>query len=152
MKTHFTKLFNYDKHANLLIVDTIIKAGNPESAVKLMAHMLAAQQVWIKRCKGEPTIGGALWPDWQANTFNAIINDNNQQWIDFIDSLTDTDFSRMVSYQNSKGLSFNNELSDVLAHIINHGTHHRAQAGQQLKFAGIEKLPLTDYIFYIRDL
>jgi uncharacterized damage-inducible protein DinB len=34
--------------------------------------------------------------------------------------------------------------------LINHGTHHRAQIGQLIKFDGLEILPNTDYIFYLR--
>ncbi|MDB5154777.1 MAG: hypothetical protein JWR54_3528, partial [Mucilaginibacter sp.] len=56
----------------------------------------------------------------------------------------------VISYKNLKGDDFENKLSDVLAHLINHGTHHRAQVGQHLKLAGVE-LPNTDYIFYIRN-
>jgi len=61
------------------------------------------------------------------------------------------DFEKNIYYKNLKGIAYKNKLADILAHVINHGTHHRAQAGQQLKFAGFENLPITDYIFYVRD-
>ncbi len=151
MKEYFIRLFNYDTHTNLLVTEMIINAGNPEKPVQLMAHLLAAQQVWLARCKGEPAIGGALWPDWKADTFFQIIDGNSKGWIDFMNKCTPADFERMISYKNSKGESFENKLSDVLAHAINHGTHHRAQVGQYLKSGGAD-LPFTDYIFYIRQL
>jgi uncharacterized damage-inducible protein DinB len=152
MKTYFTRLFNYDCHVNKIMVETIIKAGSPVKPVQLMAHLLAAQQIWLNRCKGLPAIGGALWPDWKTDTFAGLINDNHTGWINHLDTLQPTDFEKLISYKNSKGDNFQNKLSDVLAHLINHGTHHRAQAGQHLKEAGIEILPSTDYIFYIRAL
>lgn len=151
MKAYFIQLFNYDCYANLRILETIRKANDTTEPVKLMAHLLAAQQIWLKRCKKEPAIGGALWPDWNVDTFEQIINDNHQKWINFLEDLTNEDFKQLISYKNSRGESFENKLSDVLAHIINHGTHHRAQAGQHLKLTGID-LPNTDYIFYIREL
>ena len=52
MKDHFIRLFEYDRYANQIILDTIIKADNPEKPVKFMAHLLAAQQVWLNRAKG----------------------------------------------------------------------------------------------------
>jgi uncharacterized damage-inducible protein DinB len=149
MKTYFINLFNYDRYANGLILGTILKANSPEKPVQLMAHLLAAQQIWYNRCNELPAIGGALWPDWKADTFEQLINDNHRKWIDFLSATDDLAFEKQVKYQNSKGDTFNNKLSDVLAHLVNHGTHHRAQAGQHLKLAGID-LPNTDYIFYIR--
>jgi uncharacterized damage-inducible protein DinB len=151
MKDYFIRLFNYDRYVNLLIIKTILEANNPEKPVKLIAHLLTAQQIWLNRCKGEPAIDGALWPDWKSDEFEQIINDNHRAWINFLDYSDPDDFDKMISYKNSKGDAFENKLSDILAHLINHGTHHRAQAGQQLKFAGVENLPNTDYIFYIRN-
>jgi len=151
MKDYFIRLFNYDQYANLLMSETIIKAGNPEKPVHLMAHLLRAQQIWLNRCKNEPVIGGVLWPDWKTDTFEQMINDNHRRWINLLDYLDLDDFDKIISYKSLKGESFENKLVDVLGHVINHGTHHRAQAGQQLKFAGVENLPNTDYIFYIRQ-
>jgi len=150
MKTYFLKLFNYDQFANKAILKAIVDAREPEQAVKVMAHLLAAQQVWINRCKGLPTTGTVLWPDWKTDTFEKMIDDNHAVWIDFIHGLNLEDFDKIIAYKTLKGDSYENQLEDILAHVINHGTHHRAQAGQQLKFAGVENLPLTDYIFYIR--
>jgi len=150
MKEYFTRLFNYDTHTNLLMTEMIINAGNPEKPVQLMAHLLAAQQVWLTRCKGEP-FTGVLWPDWKADTFVSTIEENGKGWLDFLNSLSPADFDTSISYKNSKGESFENKLSDILAHAINHGTHHRAQAGQYLKSNSVD-LPFTDYIFYIRQL
>jgi uncharacterized damage-inducible protein DinB len=150
MKNYFLKLFNYDQFANTAILKTIIDGGEPEQAVKLMAHLLAAQQIWINRCKGLPEMAELYDPDWQANTFEKLINDTHTAWIDFISGLEPEDFQNIIPYKNSRGERYENKIEDILAHVINHGTHHRAQAGQQLKFVGVEKLPLTDYIFYIR--
>ncbi len=150
MKAYFTRLFNYDRHANLQILEVIKQAGNPEKPVKLMAHSLTAQQVWLNRCKRLPGSAGVLWPDWQAETFEQLINENHDNWISYLDGPGADDFDRMISYKNSKGDGFENKLCDILAHVINHGTHHRAQAGQHLIAAGVGQLPITDYIFYLR--
>ncbi|MDB5141298.1 MAG: hypothetical protein JWQ66_11 [Mucilaginibacter sp.] len=150
MKAYFIQLSNYDRYANLRILETIIKAGNPEKPVQLMAHLLAAQQIWLKRFKGEPTIGIELWPDWKADTFEQLINNNHRSLINFLDYLDHNDFDNIINYKSLKGDSYENKLSEILAHMINHGTHHRAQAGQLLKLAGAD-LPGTDYIFYLRE-
>jgi uncharacterized damage-inducible protein DinB len=150
MKDYFIRLFNYDRYANLLILETINKAGGANKPVHLMAHTLAAQQIWLSRCKGLPAPGGVLWPDWPADTFADIIDHNHKGWIEYLSSLAPADFDNMISYKTLKGDGFENKLCDILAHVINHGTHHRAQAGQHLLAGGADKLPVTDYIFYLR--
>lgn len=151
MKDYFIKLLNYDRFANLQILDSMMATNQPLKAVQLMAHLLAAQQIWLKRCKRLPAPGGPLWPDWPATEFEAMIESNHSEWISFLEQISEDDFGKTVIYKNLKGDDFENSLADIIAHLINHGTHHRAQIGQQLKFVGLDKLPVTDYIFYLRE-
>lgn len=149
MKTHFITQFKYDRFVNLMILEMIKKSGNPPETVRLMAHLLAAQQTWLNRCKGEPAPNYSLWPDWEADNLAQRINSNHQEWINFLEYLSPDDFENNIIYKNTKGDVFENKLSDILTQVINHGTHHRAQIGQHLKLAGLE-LTNTDYISYIR--
>lgn len=151
MKNYFLKLIDYDHHTNKTFAKLIIEAGEPEKAVKLMAHMLSAQQVWLSRCKYLPPPGIVLWPDWKAGTFEQMIDDNYAGWVEYLNRLDDNAFENIIHYKNTRGDSYENKLEDIMAHLINHGTHHRAQIGQELKLAGVENLPITDYIFYIRE-
>jgi len=152
MKDYFSKLLNYDRYQNGVMLQAIKSAGSPERAVQLMAHLLGSQQVWLTRCKKEQgAIGGAIWPDWKVEELESIMDQNYQNWQAHIDGLTDGNFSEVILYKDSKGNPHQNILVDILAHVFNHGTHHRAQVGQLLKQAGLETLPVTDYIFYIRN-
>ena len=151
MKSYFIRLFDYDHHANHLILESILDAGSPPKPVELMAHLLAAQQIWLGRCIGNPITDAVLVPAWPVDTLTAIIEDNHAEWVNYINTLREEDFETEIYYKNLRGMPFQNKLADILAHVINHGTHHRAQAGQHLKIAGAESLPITDYIFYMRD-
>ena len=154
MKNYFITLFNYDKLANQLILKAITETGNPEKPVQLMAHLLAAQQVWLNRCLGLPPAVVELWTALGAEheDFALRLNCNHEAWIKYLNSLNNDDFEKIISYKNTKGDSFDDQLQNILAHVINHGTHHRAQIGQLLKFAGLETLPNTDFIAYLRML
>jgi uncharacterized damage-inducible protein DinB len=44
---------------------------------------------------------------------------------------------------------FSNTIKDILFHMINHSTHHRAQIAMDMRNNKLEPLPL-DYIFYKR--
>jgi len=151
MKAYFTQLFNYDHHTNHLLLASIIAADSRPEAVKLMAHVLGAQQVWLSRCADDLSIGNVIWPDWQTDQLGQIIDGNHQAWVNYLNTLSENDFEKIISYKTSKGIPYQNKLVDILTHAINHGTHHRAQMGQLLKFAGAETLPPTDYILYVRN-
>jgi uncharacterized damage-inducible protein DinB len=154
MKAYFTRLFQFDAYANQIILDAIIKAGEPEKAVQLMAHILAAQQIWLNRCLALPQAAVELWigPGTRAAEFGEKITENHKAWIECLGGFTDADFDKTLHYQNLRGDKWESKLVDILTHVINHGTHHRAQIGQQLKFAGAGSLPNTDYIAYIRQI
>jgi len=152
MKTYFKQLFDYDLYTNNLLLDAMASAGNPQETVKLMAHLFGAQQVWLSRCSNDPTIGTTIWPDWQAGKLKQIAQDNHAKYIAYLDSLNADAFEQIITYKTSKGVPFETKLVDILTHVINHGTHHRGQIGQLLKFAGAEQLPGTDYILFVRDL
>ena len=148
MKTYFTQLLNYDRNSNKIILNTILEAGKPEKPVQLMAHLLVTQQAWLSRCKNEIK-KFTIFPDWKADVFKTMIEENHRQWTAFVNGITDLDAT--IHYTNSTGNQYENTISEILTHVLNHGTHHRAQIGQHLKLAEVEKLPPTDYIFYVRQ-
>jgi uncharacterized damage-inducible protein DinB len=151
MKSHFIKLFNYDRFANELISKAIIDAGAPQWTVKLLAHSLTATLVWLRRCKGLPNGMNSPWPDdLTASQCAELIVEYHEAWIVYLNELSDADFSGVISYQNFRGDHLQDQLSDIITHVINHSTHTRAQIGQQLKFAGVQSLPITDYSYYLR--
>ncbi|MFD1255473.1 DinB family protein [Mucilaginibacter terrae] len=151
MKDHFLQLFRYDRFANLQFSDLIIEAGQLPAAVRLMAHLLGAQQTWLSRCKETPLPNSCIWPDWQAEQFKYIIEDNYQAIAAYLADKNERDFTDEIVYHNSKGDLFKNTVTDMLTQVTNHGTHHRAQIGLLLKEAGLTQLPVTDYIWYIRQ-
>ena len=152
MKAYFTQLFDFDRYANHLILETMLAANTPQNSVDLMSHLLGAQKVWLSRCVGDPSIGGEIWPHFPVEQLGQIIDGNYKAFTNYLNTLTANDFDKVIYYKNSQGIAFENKLVDILTHVINHGTHHRAQIGQQLKLAGVEKLPALDYIFYLRNL
>jgi len=149
-KEYFDRLFGYDEYVNNQLVALIQSADNKDKPAELMAHLLTAQRIWLNRCQGVVFTTYELWPKWEPQVFKDVIAKNRLDWLSFINA--ETDFDRIVTYKNTKGDEFNSKLVDILAHVINHGTHHRAQIGSLLKQSENIELPSTDYIFYIRSL
>ncbi|MDB4925363.1 DinB family protein [Mucilaginibacter sp.] len=152
MKNYFIRLFNYNQYVNKKIAETIITANAPEKPVQLMAHLLTAEQVWLRRCKGEYQFSAVLWPNLQAAELDQIINDNHRLWVSYLNIMDDTAFEKLITYKNFSGYEFTTSVTDMITQVINHGTHTRAQTGVYLKLAGIEKLPVTDFSFYINSI
>src|SRR5690606_17228786 len=74
MNTHFTNMFRYDRHANLQLLKLMAEADYPEKAVKLMAHVLGAQRVWLSRCTGGRDFpDAAVWPEWNAQELEPLL-------------------------------------------------------------------------------
>ena len=177
MRAHFIRLFDFDYFASQAIFKAMEETAGSEKALVfeqsgdlhrpliLFAHLQAASQAWLRRCEGESSAGIQLWPQVvggsglgpdaemlkdqvRLSSLKESIDNNHRAWTTFLKG--EGDFGRSVTYQNQSGQEYTNLLSDLLTHIINHGTHHRAQIGQLLKAAGLEKLPNTDYITYLR--
>jgi uncharacterized damage-inducible protein DinB len=63
-----------------------------------------------------------------------------QQMGDALSNLTDEDLKQVFQA--------NMKVWHVLAHVVNHGTHHRAQIGEMLRNYGLNLVP-QDYIFFV---
>ncbi|MCO5935144.1 DinB family protein [Mucilaginibacter sp. RB4R14] len=150
MKSHFIFLLKYDHFANQKIAELIVQTAATGKPVELMAHLLTAQQTWLNRLNKTTAPPANLWPNWSADTLTTINNDNHQQLVACVEAIPEQDFENVIGYTNSVGYC-ENTITDILTHLINHGTHHRAQMGTLLKLDGAT-LPMLDYVLYIRNL
>jgi len=143
MKEFLIELFDYNKAMNDQFIEE--KKDGPEESKRLFSHILNAHNIWNARIK---EIGATLTP-WEVHDTNAwhLMNEMNHRLTSEI--LMNRGLSEQLVYQNTKGVQFENKLSDILFHILNHGTHHRAQIMLALRQDGQDPL-ITDYIFYKR--
>ena len=54
-----------------------------------------------------------------------------------------------VAYVNSKGEHFTSSVSDIITHVLAHGSYHRGQIASSLRDAGHEPA-YTDFIHAVR--
>ena len=147
----FESLFRYTRWANDRVLDTMQKAaGVPERAVELFSHLLRTQDVWVGRVQGTDHANLAFWVDESLAACAERVEASDQRWKAVLKQKEMDDLGQPITYRNSKGTLFNTPLRDILTHVINHGTHHRAQIALVLREAGIAPPP-TDYIFYVRE-
>jgi uncharacterized damage-inducible protein DinB len=107
----------------------------------------------MDRLNGVDPFPAKLWPtDFTIEHCERLIKEYHEEWLGILDRLSESDLDKIINYKTSMGDDYHTSVSDILAHVINHGTHTRAQAGQQLKFTGTGALPITDYSYYLRQL
>lgn len=147
LKKFFSELFEYNNHFNKKLVQVFAEhpKKTSEKSVKLFSHIINAHHIWNCRIeKMQPRFG--VWEIHQPQAFSEIISENHQTSINLISK---NDFDAIIQYSNTKGQLFNNTIRDILFHILNHSTYHRAQIATEYKQSGLEPL-VTDYIFYKR--
>lgn len=147
MKMFFKELFEYNNHFNEKLSEVFLEypEKTSEKSVKLFNHILNAHQIW--NCRVEPTqIQYDSWAMHLAHDYKDINNDNYIKSIYILDNF---DLNSSVQYSNSKGEIFTKTIRDILFHVINHSTYHRAQIVTDFKLNGLESVA-TDYIHYKR--
>lgn len=115
------------------------------SLEKNLQHVLLATRVWLARWKGAgaPSLGERVavpWPEAYAET--------HAEFRAFVEPLTDADGDRVVHYKNTKGEPFQMVLGQLITHVVNHGTHHRAETGMLLERLGRSPGDM-DYVYYL---
>lgn len=146
MKTQFEKLFNYNFEMNQRLLDLISANFDQvnEKAILLINHILNAHQIWNARINNQ-----ASFEVWQTHIFSDLVEINESNFKNTLQIIDSRNLEELISYSNSKGEIFSNTIDDVIFHVINHSTYHRAQITTGLKIAQIEPTN-TDYIFYRR--
>ena len=148
MKEKFIELFEYNYHFNKKLIEFISENFQlkPEKTVKLLNHLINAQQIWNARINNE-----SEFEVWQINDWNNISKINTDNYSKTLGIIHNKSPENSIEYKNSKGEKFINKIEDVLFHVINHSTYHRAQIATDIKNNGIEPIN-TDYIFYKRKI
>jgi len=147
MKTFYKELFEYNLHMNQKVIQSFIQHSDKasEKAVKLINHILNAHQVWNNRIVPKDDVSSV----WQIHSLGKLKEMDTYNFERSIEILKKTDLSAELEYTNTKGLVFKNQVKDVLFHVINHSTYHRAQIASDFKESGITP-EVTDYIVYKR--
>lgn len=144
------KLSNYNYWANekLLIYFNELSSTLPPSCLYLFSHIFNAQSIWIARIFKELE----LYTVFQEHTLEECkqIHKTTSEGLEKLLQSPDLNLQAQIIYKNSKGVSFNNSLEDILLQVFNHGTYHRAQIAKELRLNQIEPIN-TDYIMFVRE-
>lgn len=148
MKNHFKHLWNYNDWANEKVLHHLQNNTPIEKSDSLMSHILSAQFIWYLRVMNKPISAFPIWEVYKLSELLTMNEDSTKQWQLLIDETVD--FSNHINYTNHKGDNHTSSLEQIVTHLINHGTHHRAQISSLIR-AMDQQPPVLDYIFYSRQ-
>jgi uncharacterized damage-inducible protein DinB len=146
MNEMLLRFFEFDRWANHESMHSLEQMTNPpERAVALIAHIAAAQRLWLERVLSVPQ-SVAVWPKWSlvetANELPAVL----REWKHLIAT---GDLSREFAYTNTKRKQFRNRVGDAALHVAFHGVYHRGQIAALVRQLSGEPA-YTDFIQAVR--
>ena len=145
---YYRRLFSYDDWANREVLTGFAVAGAPpQRCVELMAHILSAERVWLERLLGQPQTL-AIWPQFSVKQCEAQAAELPGLWSKYLASVSD--ISATITYQNTRGESWNSRIEDVLTHVTMHSVYHRGQIATSMRIAGFQPAN-TDFIVATRQ-
>lgn len=122
-----------------------------KNVVGTLAHIFAADRIWLSRVKGEAGQGFISDEDRRLETLQNEWPALYQRWKLFSEPLSDPDTLTVISYKDTRGNPYQSPLWQILLHLVNHGTHHRGQVSGFLRAMG-HTPPPVDLIAYYRSL
>jgi uncharacterized damage-inducible protein DinB len=147
---HLRRQFTYDAWANREVVAAIRVSGTAqERSLQLMAHIIAAERLWLERLKQQPQ-STPVWPQAGVEECEKQVDEMGRLWHHFLELMTAGDLAQSVSYKNSKGEAWSNTILDVLTHVILHSVYHRGQIASHMRANG-QTPAYTDFIHSVRQ-
>jgi uncharacterized damage-inducible protein DinB len=148
MKHYFLKLYRYNAWASERVLRTLQRQNvHDEKILSLMGHIVAAQFLWLHRIKGLPPPDVKLWGEYSLQQLVTLAERAGKEWINYVEA-TDN-FNRELTYKNYVNEPYTNNVENIMIHLVNHSSYHRAQIAMLLRQKGLEPIN-TDFITYDR--
>jgi uncharacterized damage-inducible protein DinB len=121
------------------------------SVLATLAHMVAAEWVWLSRWRGSNPTGQPT--HWDVSSLSAV----RDRWREvegdlsaFLAGLDEAALERPLTYRTFAGDTFTQPLSQMLRHVVNHSTYHRGQVTTMIRQLGGTPVS-TDLIRFYRE-
>ncbi|MEO8397277.1 MAG: DinB family protein [Chloroflexota bacterium] len=106
-----------------------------------VVHVMGGESIWIYRMQGGTPENLFYVEDYPTRA------DVRQRWdvieanaFAFLDALTQEQLDGDFTYHNTKGEQYTNSHHNILLHVVNHSTDHRAQILAMMHFMGAQTI------------
>ncbi len=154
-------LYDYNYWAHKLVWASVMKLSDEEfernldyswgSVKAQVIHTMSAEWMWFERLKGtSPSnmLNSADFPDRAAiqKRWSEIEHDVRM----YVAYLNDAKLRGTFTYATTSGKMHTQRVGEILLHVVNHGTDHRAQTLSMLNKLGAPTVE-QDLVFYLRE-
>lgn len=160
-KQDMVVLYQYNAWSTVKILDAasniapeqfVAPAPFPHGSLRgTLVHALFAEWIWRKRWEGIPQNPG--WKPEDFPTFESL----RARWaqeetklMQFVANLTDERLYSKIKYISTEGNPHERVLWESMAHLVNHGTQHKTEAGAILTAMGHSPGDI-DLIVYLNE-
>ncbi len=157
MKEFTLNLYSYHVWANQKLINHIESLSEGllsrkfnsvfSSIGETFGHMYSVDSAWFQRIQGKSP------SQFSTKIFDDLTEMKKlfaSQQSEIQSFLNDVDVEKIVTYQNTKGVPFQNPIYQIVQHMVNHGTYHRGNIASLIRESGHEGVS-TDYIFFLRE-
>jgi uncharacterized damage-inducible protein DinB len=151
-------LYKYNRWANARVLDAVSKLtpeqfsrdlqSSHRSVRDTLAHILAAEWIWLERWKGVSPNALLIPSDFPTveslETRWAVVEGDYRE---FINGVTDGSLATVIAYTNTRGEEWAYPLGQMLHHVMNHSSYHRGQVTTMLRQLGAEVNPVDLLVF-----
>jgi len=121
----------------------------PAAAVTLMAHVVAAEAIWLARIEGRDPAPLVPWTPLTLEACRTLSGATLPAFEALAASITPHRLAEAIAYRTTRGEPFETPLGDILLHVALHGAHHRGQIASHLRAQDLEA-PVMDLILFSR--
>jgi uncharacterized damage-inducible protein DinB len=158
---YFRMLFDYNYWAHHRIWDCVMQVSDEQftrdtgyswrSIQGQVVHTMSAEWVWFSRIQGTSPTSMLRNEDYPNRAAVRTKWDEIETVVrSFLQTLQDAELEQVIEYKNTSGQIFTQKMYEILAHVANHSTDHRAQALAMLYQLGAPTVE-QDMIAYLRD-
>jgi uncharacterized damage-inducible protein DinB len=159
---HFLNMWIYNEWANRHILTTAARLPPDKYTTAVsssfgslrgtLVHIYGAELVWRLRCQDGASPAGLPSQDTfpGLESLRTVWENEMQRMRAFIQGFSAAEFDTEIAYTTSKGVPCVSPLWQIVAHLVNHGTQFRSEAGMIMNTWGVSPGDM-DLIFFFRE-
>jgi uncharacterized damage-inducible protein DinB len=148
MRAFFTDKFERDHYQNLALIKIFEQQEDQlsQNVLRSFSHILNVHYLWNCRLKHISADSN----DWDILPLSYFMRFEYQNYQETRDLLAYTDWEEMINYHSSEGIPLSGLTTDILYHILQHSTYHRAQIIAELKGSNLQ-IPSFEFVLIRPD-
>ncbi|MBL7722684.1 MAG: DinB family protein [Chitinophagaceae bacterium] len=162
MKELLKQLAAYNVWATQRITDVILSLPEEKQKAEIASsfnslhttilHIWDAESIWWQRMKlHERFVRPSDNPKGSTrDVINGLLS-QSKLWEGWVSNASELSLDHVFQYYNNKKEPVKMHIYQMISHVFNHSSYHRGQLITILRQLGVEKLPGTDFVLWVRN-